>query len=245
MVIPAFIKKILSKDKEEPCISAVILAAGNSTRMGEDKIRMEIGGIPVLVRTLNVFEKSDVIKEIIVVTGEDKIESTAAVIRDYNLKKVKAVIAGGSTRAESSLAGLCSVDRKIPLAAIHDCARPFVTPELIYKTACAARDFNAAAPALKCTDTLKLKTEDFMFGTIDRDTVCAVQTPQIFQTDIIKGALTYALKNKIAVTDDTSAAALLGFRTKIVEGDSDNIKLTTQDDIFMAEYILKKRGGNI
>lgn len=234
--------RALFRKKEKPAVfSAVILAAGNSTRMGRDKIELSAGGVPVVVRAVRAFEESELVSEIILVTREDRIEELAEQIREYGFHKVKAVIAGGSTRTESSLAGVMAADRRASLIAVHDCARPFVSRQVINDTACAARDFYAAVPVLPVTDTVKLRDGQFLGETVDRDELYAVQTPQIFRADIIKGALTYAIRNGISVTDDSSAVELLGFRTRAVPGDRDNIKLTTPDDIPFAEAIIRKR----
>lgn len=238
-------KKLLSRKKKPPVFSAVILAAGNSTRMGQDKVELRIGGEPVLVHTVRAFESSELVNEIVLVTREDRVQELADQVKEYGFAKVRAVIAGGKTRAESSLAGVMAVSKKAKLISIHDCARPFVTEKLIRETACAARDFYAAVPVVPVTDTMKFRSGEYLGDTVDRDALCAIQTPQIFHADLIKGALTYVVKNRLPVTDDSSAASYLGFRTRMVEGDRDNIKLTTPDDIAFAEAILKNRGETV
>ena len=238
-------KKLLSRKKKPPVFSAVILAAGNSTRMGQDKVELRIGGEPVLVHTVRAFESSELVNEIVLVTREDRVQELADQVKEYGFAKVRTVIAGGKTRAESSLAGVMAVSKKAKLISIHDCARPFVTEKLIRETACAARDFYAAVPVVPVTDTMKFRSGEYLGDTVDRDALCAIQTPQIFHADLIKGALTYVVKNRLPVTDDSSAASYLGFRTRMVEGDRDNIKLTTPDDIAFAEAILKNRGETV
>ena len=144
---------------------------------------------------------------------------------------------------ESALAGVSEVSSSASLIAIHDGARPLITQELIERTVYVARDNLAAAPAVASTDTLKAVDENgFITGTVDRNTVLRVQTPQIFQSDIIKGALTKAVKDGLQLTDDCSAVEMMGVRTKIVEGDIDNIKLTSPADIHLAASILRDRG---
>lgn len=235
------VRKVFRKKKKEPRFSAVILAAGSSTRMGRDKVELCIGGEPVVIRTIRAFESSPLVSEIILVTRGDRIAELADRVKEVRFQKVKAVIAGGSTRAESSLAGVLAADPKASLIAIHDCARPFVSERIIHDTACAARDYYAAVPVVPVTDTVKFKEGDFVGETLDRDLLCGIQTPQIFRADLIKGALTYAVKKKLPITDDTSAAAFLGVKSRMVEGDRDNIKLTTPEDIPFAEAIIKKR----
>ena len=236
------LRKFLSRKKRIPTCSAVIVAAGASSRMGKDKICMEIGGVPVIIRAIRAFEESELIDEIVVVTREDRLSEISELISNYGFDKVTSVISGGATRFESSLAGVLSVRKEAKLVAIHDCARPLVSQRIISDTVYAASEFGAACPVVECTDTMKLKSGDYLGENVDRASLCAVQTPQIFSIDIIKGALTYVVKNNLPVTDDTSAVAYLGFKTRIVQGERDNIKLTTVEDIPYAEAILKKRG---
>ena len=235
-----FLKNLFKK--EEIKCSAVILAAGSSTRMGKDKVFLEVGGKSVLIRSIEAFEENSYIDEIIVVTREDRIGDVSAIIAENNFKKVKSVIAGGNTRVESSLSGVMQIREKAKLVAIHDCARPFVTQKIINETVMGAHDYYAALPVIPCTDTVKIKNDGFLGPAIDRDILCLIQTPQVFNADLIKGALTYVLKNNLAVTDDSSALAYMGYKTKIIEGDTDNIKLTVPSDIPFAEAVLKKRG---
>ncbi|MDO5445355.1 MAG: 2-C-methyl-D-erythritol 4-phosphate cytidylyltransferase [Eubacteriales bacterium] len=241
MAITERIRSITKKEKQPPIFSAVILAAGNSTRMGQDKIELSPGGIPVVVRAVRVFEESELVSEIILVTRGDRIQELADQIKGYGFQKVKAVIAGGATRAESSLAGVLATDKNAKLIGIHDCARPFVSQRVIRDTACAARDYYAALPVIPVTDTIKIKDGDFLGNLVDRETLCSIQTPQIFKADLIKGALTYVVKNNLPVTDDSSAVAYLGIKTRMVEGDRENIKLTTPDDLVFAEAIIRHR----
>ena len=235
------IRKILGVTEAPITCSAVILAAGSSTRMGRDKVEILAGGEPVVARTVRAFEESDLIDEIVLVTREDRLEELAEVVSSGGFKKIKSIVAGGKTRQESSMAGVMAVSPKAKLIAIHDCARPFVTGKVIADTVMAAHESYAALPVISCSDTMKLKDGEYLGKTVDRDSLLRVQTPQIFRSDLIKGALTYVVKNRLPVTDDSSALAYLGFRTRAVEGDPDNIKLTTPEDMFFAEAILKKR----
>ena len=133
------LKSIFSKPERTPVCSAVIVAAGSSQRMGSDKIMADLGGIPVLVRTLRAFQRSDVVKEIIVVTRAEKIEEIADLCKNHGIDKVSKVICGGATRTESCLAGVSEVDSKAKLIAIHDGARPLVSQDLILRTVYAAQ----------------------------------------------------------------------------------------------------------
>ena len=160
----------------------------------------------------------------------------------YALKKVRRVMAGGATRAESSLIGVTAVDKKAEYIAIHDGARPLITQKVITDALYAARDYHAAVPVIPSTDTLRMVENGFIGGDVDRDSVIRIQTPQIFDADLIKGALTYAVDKNVTVTDDSSAVRLTGFKIKTVEGDINNIKLTTPEDVPVAEAILKEGG---
>ena len=181
--------------------------------------------------------------EIIVVTREEKLEHVAELVKKYGLQKVSKAILGGRTRVESCLAGVSEADHRAGLIAIHDGARPLVTQAVIRSTIRAADEFYAAVPVVRSTDTLKLLDEKGVIaGSVDRETIFRVQTPQVFRADLIKGALTEAMKRGLPITDDCSAMELMGVKTHTVEGDEDNIKLTTPRDMVVAEAILKNRG---
>ena len=231
------------KEGERAFCTAVIVAAGSSQRMGSDKIFAALGGWPVLVRSVRAFEASELVDEIIIVTREEKLQMVAELVKKYELNKVSKVILGGKTRVESCLAGVSEADHRAELIAIHDGARPLVTQRIIRDTVRAAEEFYAAVPVVRSTDTLKLLDEKgVVAGTVDRETIYRVQTPQVFRADLIKGALTEAMKRGLPVTDDCSAMELMGVKTHTVEGDEDNIKLTTPRDMVVAEAILKDRG---
>ena len=229
--------------KKEPHCSAVIVAAGSSQRMGSDKLTMLLDGIPVLARTLRVFQSSPLVDEIVLVTRTEKLQETADLCKEYGIDKVTKVISGGKTRTESALCGVSEVNHAARLIAIHDAARPLVTEDLIMRTVYAAREHRAAAPAVKSVDTLKAVDADgFIIGTVDRETTVRIQTPQVFHADLIKGALTKAVEKGITLTDDCAAAEMMGIRTKTVLGDEANIKITEPNDLLIASELLKERG---
>jgi len=236
------IKSLFKKKEKFPTCSAVVLAAGSSQRMGQEKTLMTVGGMPVLVRTLLAFEKSEHIDEIIVVTRVDRIEDTAELCHGNGITKLKMVIGGGATRMESALAGVSACNKEARLIAIHDGARPLVTQDLISRTVYAADKYISAVPVIPSTDTLKTVDDSgVIVDTPDRSRIFRVQTPQIFHADMIKGALTKAAKDHLPITDDCSAMDMMGVKTHVVEGDPDNIKLTTPNDIVIAEAIIKNR----
>ena len=231
------------KKERTPHCSAVIVAAGSSQRMGSDKLLHNLGIMPVLARTLLVFQDCELVDEIVVVTRMEKLEEVADLCKKYRIEKASKVICGGATRMESALAGVSEVKKKAKLIAIHDGARPLVSVELIENTVRAAAKYKAAVPAIKSVDTLKLAEDgETVTGSLDRELVLRVQTPQVFDADLIKGALTFAAEKKLPLTDDCSAVELMGVKARIVPGEEDNIKLTTPRDMLFAAAILKDRG---
>ena len=205
---------------------------------------MTLGAMPVLAHSLSAFQDSALVDEIVVVTREDRIAEITELCKKYRMDKVTKVIAGGSTRAESALKGVSAVKSSAELIAIHDGARPLVTQELILRTVTAAKKYLSAVPVVKSTDTLKSVNEaGFITGSIDRDTTVRVQTPQVFDAMLIKGALTHAVQHNTPITDDCSAIEHMGAKTYTVAGDEDNIKLTTPRDVLLAAAILKDRGA--
>lgn len=217
-------------------ISAVIVAAGSGTRMkaGKNKVFLELFGKTILEHTVSVFENSAIIDEIIVVTNE--IEEATKFFKDYN--KVKKIVPGGAVRGESVQNGLKAASGDF--VAIHDGARALILAEDIEKVINAAEEFGAAALGVKCKDTLKVADENgFISGTADREFLYNIQTPQVFKLSKI----TEWYENCDEVfTDDCALAEKFGEMVKIVDGSYDNIKITTPDDMELAERILKKRG---
>ena len=189
------------------------------------------------------FQQSPMVDDIVVVTRQEKIMGLADMIKLYDISKVTQVISGGATRMESALAGVSAVKESAKLIAIHDGARPLVTQGVIRRVVEAANEHMAAVPAVPCVDTLKqVNQEGVVIGSVDRSSVVRVQTPQVFDADLIKGALSRAVEKNLPLTDDCSAMEMMGVKTYVVEGDAGNIKLTEPDDMILAEAILKNRG---
>ena len=218
---------------------AVIVAAGNASRMGGiDKVMAPIQNEPMIRRTVRTFQECDAVSEIVIVTREDLIGSITQLCAGYD--KVTTVVKGGSSRQESVELGLAALSKKIKLAAIHDGARPLATYELIDRAIRAANTYGAAAPAIPVKDTIKTVEGGLVVNTPDRSKLRAVQTPQVFDIDLLKGALAKAKQDKAEVTDDCSAVERLGMKVKIVEGDERNIKVTTPMDLKIAEMLLEE-----
>lgn len=216
---------------------AVIVAAGNASRMGGiDKILAQLGGKPVIVRTVQAFQECDAIAEIVIVTRPDRIPAVTDLCRDF--PKVTAVVAGGKTRQESVMEGLRALSDKCKLAAIQDGARPLVTWQLIDRCVRGANSYGAAAPAIPVKDTIKEVEGRVVRNTPDRSRLYAVQTPQVFDIALLRSALVQA--EGTTVTDDCSAVENMGMTVKIVEGDERNIKITTPLDLKIAQLFLEE-----
>ena len=234
--------KIRAKLGGKPFCTMVVLAAGSSKRMGRDKLMMEVGVIPVLVRSLQAMQNCAAVDELIVVTRTSRLEEIAALRDRYALTKMTKVVVGGMTRAESSLAGVLAASNRATLIGIHDAARPLVTDVIITDTINAAQKSRAAAPGIPVRDTVKVTSDGIITGTPARSTLSAIQTPQVFQADLIKAALTNAMRKHLAITDDCSAVEQLRVKPVVTQGSDENIKITTPIDIELAELILRRRG---
>ena len=224
--------------KLQPC-GAVIVAAGSATRMGGiDKVMADLGGEPMIVRTARAFQNCEAIASIVIVTREDLIRPISDLCRD--MKKVAAVVAGGKSRQESVHLGLNALPKGTKLAAVHDGARPLVSWQVIDRVVRAANTYGAAAPAIPVKDTIKVVQGGLVKETPDRSSLMAVQTPQVFDFDLLRGALRKAEEDGAQVTDDCSAVERTGMRIKIVEGDERNLKVTTPMDLKIAELLLEE-----
>lgn len=218
---------------------AVIVAAGTASRMGGiDKVMAPLNGEPMIVHSVRAFQQCDAIKEIIVVTRPDLIVPIMDLCHEFD--KVQAVIVGGESRPESVAIGLNALSAKVKLAAIHDGARPLVTFEVIDRTVRAANSYGAAAPGVPMKDTVKTVVGGIVENTPDRSLLKAIQTPQVFDADLLRAALEKANKDAVPITDDCSAVERLGMSVRIVEGDERNIKVTTPLDLKLAELILEE-----
>ena len=218
---------------------AVIVAAGTASRMGGiDKVMASIGGEPMIVRTVRAFQNCDAIRQIVVVTRKDLIVPISDLCNGFD--KVQAVMVGGNSRQESVEIGLGTLSSDMKLVAVQDGARPLITWEVIDRTVRAANTYGAAAPAIPVKDTIKVVQGGLVASTPDRSTLRAVQTPQVFDVDLLRGALKKAKEDGAAVTDDCSAVELMGMSVKIVEGDERNIKVTTPMDLKIAELLLEE-----
>ena len=219
---------------------AVIVAAGSASRMGGiDKVMAPLGGEPMIVKTVRAFQNCEAIAEIIIVTRQDLVAPIQELCREMD--KVRAVVTGGASRQESVWLGLNAFSGKIQLAAVHDGARPLISWELIDRTVRAANSYGAAAPAIPVKDTIKVEGSGLVESTPDRSRLRAVQTPQVFDFDLLRGALQKAREDGAAVTDDCSAVERLGMKIRLVEGEERNLKVTTPLDLKIAELLLEEK----
>ena len=227
-----------------PRCSAVIVAAGSSTRMGGvDKIVTEIAGKPMILRTAEAFQKNPAVQEIIVVTREDLRQRVEEILRGGGVTKVTAVIVGGSTRAESVNKGLNWCDKKSKLIAIHDGARPLVSQEIITAAITMAAKTGAAVPAMPVRDTIRIIEGGVGVSTPDRAKLYAMQTPQVFDADLIRAATLNAIRKKIEVTDDCAAVEQMGMKVNIVAGAEENLKVTTRLDLALVNALARRSDG--
>jgi 2-C-methyl-D-erythritol 4-phosphate cytidylyltransferase len=221
--------------------SVVIVAAGKSTRMNMNinKQFIEISGLPVLARTMKVFEDCDLIREVVLVVNEaDIVYCKQEIVDRFGFYKVKCIVAGGAKRQESVSKGLSEVDSDCGVVLIHDGARPFVREECIADCINTAYEFGAACVAVPVKDTIKEADRDnFIQSTLDRSSIWAIQTPQGFKREIIMDAHRKAAEDGFSGTDDAVLVERIGVRIKLVMGSYCNIKITTREDLVFAEAI--------
>ncbi|MBO8136911.1 MAG: 2-C-methyl-D-erythritol 4-phosphate cytidylyltransferase [Desulfotomaculum sp.] len=227
-------------------VYAVIPAAGVGSRM-KSKVKkqyLQLKGLPVLVHTIKVFEKCPVVKGIVLVVNEkDVLFCTEEIVEKYKFKKVLSVVPGGECRQHSVYNGL----KKLPaeeedIVAVHDGARPLVTENVLLETISAARKYGAAVTAVPVKDTIKFaEPGGKVIETPPRDKLWAVQTPQVFKYGLLLKAYREAFKDNYIGTDDSSLVERMGLPVYLISGSYENIKITTPDDMLLAEAILDRR----
>ncbi len=226
-------------------MAALIPSAGRGKRMGAEKPKafLHLGSLPILVRTLRIFENCPLISEIVpVVPPGEGVQEAEEMIRRSGLKKISQIVPGGEERQESVWRGLQAIRGRADWVVIHDGARPFVPPDVIERTIFEAQESYAAVAALPAYETLKeVSPEREVVRTLDRRHVWMIQTPQIFKTDLILNAHEQARKDGFLGTDDASLVERLGIPVRIVQGSRFNFKITTPEDIILGEALLKNR----
>lgn len=236
-----FLKRM--RESSRPRCAALVAAAGSSSRMGGvNKLLQPLDGVPVLARTLTALQLAQRVDEIVVAAREEDLVEISRLCHTYGITKCAKVVRGGESRAYSVLLAALEASDGTELLAVQDGARPLVTPELIDRVVSAAARCGAAAPAVPVKDTVKtVRDGGAVEQTLDRGSLRAVQTPQVFEASLLKAALQSAVEQNVPVTDDCSAVERLGKVVFLVEGDEENLKITTPLDLILAEAVLQAR----
>lgn len=243
MTMGTLFDKLLRRRGSHPYCAALVPAAGRSRRMsGTDKLTALLGGEPVLHRTLWALDNARLVDEIVVAVSPDRLEEIAALCVRTGVKKPLRVVEGGDSRAQSVLMAALAASDRCELLAVHDGARPLIRGEQVDDMVRLGQKTYAAAPALPVADTVKVAdTAGVVQSTPDRSSLYAVQTPQVFQANLLKAALQSAVEANAEITDDCSAVERLGKAVYLAPGWRENIKITTQEDLMLAETFLRER----
>jgi 2-C-methyl-D-erythritol 4-phosphate cytidylyltransferase len=224
--------------------AAIILAAGNSTRMGENvnKQLQLLHGIPVLAHTLMAYQKCAMIREIVVVAQPKDFDAIYQMRKTYGIHKMTHIVAGGATRQESAKNGMSKLSDKVRYVAIADGARCLITPEQVAKVCLRAYRYQAASAAHQISDTVKRTNAVGMsLETVERKNLWQAQTPQVFHHSLYVAAMERAKSDGFTGTDDNALVEHLGYQVRMVECGRENIKITTAEDLPLAEAILTCR----
>jgi len=225
-----------------PVCSAIVAAAGSSSRMGgENKLMQPLEGVPVLAHTLMALNEAELVDEIVVAAREEDLLTYGELCKIYGIIKPVKIVRGGENRMESVYLASLECREDAAFLAVHDGARPLVTAELIDRTIALAHRTNAAAPAVPVKDTVKIVRDGVVAGTPDRDSLRAIQTPQVFDAALLRAALERARASGENVTDDCSAVERLGKEIYLTDGSYENLKITTPEDLILAAELLHQR----
>lgn len=224
-------------------VSAIIVAAGSSRRMGFDKLFAPLAGKPVLSHSIQAFSDCEDIDEILVITREERVKDVEKMVNDDNFAKVRRVLVGGSERHLSVWSGLQAIDSKgSEFVAIHDGARPLTTAKLIRECLQLAKQHGSACVASPIPDTVKrASTEGVVTESVERTGLWAMQTPQIFASGLILQAYAALIAKHEMVTDEVSAVQRLGKRIALLKNHEWNFKITFPHDLELAEHVLTLR----
>jgi 2-C-methyl-D-erythritol 4-phosphate cytidylyltransferase len=220
----------------------IVVAGGRGERMGGkvDKAFLSLGPKPVLAYSLQAFEECQDIDEVVLVVRRERVASARSMAQMFGCSKVHSVVAGGGKRQISVSNGLSQVDENASIIAVHDGARPCVTPQIISDTIKVAKRYGSGVAAVKITDTVKYVDRGYtVTKTVDRAKLWAVQTPQTFKYEVLVKAFEAVKKKNLTVTDEASAAELVLDNVRLVPAASSNIKVTTPDDLMLAAALLK------
>lgn len=223
----------------------VVVAAGKGTRMGtaESKQYLQLRGKPILIHTLETFERMDEASETVLVVGEPEVERCLGFAAEYKLRKLR-IVAGGAERQHSVYAGLKALGPEVEWVLVHDGVRPFAAPRHIMACWRAAARHGAAVLAVPVKDTIKVVDADGIIrSTPERSTLWAIQTPQAFRRSLLEEAHAAAERDGVLGTDDAMLVERLGQPVRVVQADYTNIKITTPDDLAWAEWYAERNGG--
>ena len=224
-------------------LSAIIVAAGSSQRMGFDKLLALLGDRPVLAHTIDAFERTPSVGEIILVARAERVAEFEELVRQHSFKKVRCVIPGGEQRHDSVRAGLKQVNESASHVAVHDAARPLITPEQIERVFELARVHGGAALAEPITNTLKRgDANHIVTGGVSRENLFAMQTPQIFARELLDKAYAAIAADNLSVTDEVSAVEHVGAKVVLLPNEEWNVKITYPRDLLLAQAVLGRRG---
>jgi 2-C-methyl-D-erythritol 4-phosphate cytidylyltransferase len=225
-------------------VSAIIPAAGKGQRFGSqlNKQFVELKGRPLLYYTLRQFELSTAIDEIILVVPEAWLPEIPPVfVEQYQFSKIKKIVSGGKERFESVANGLQQIDSRADMVVVHDGVRPFISTQLIAESVDACAIYRAVALAVPVKDTIKVVEQGVVQKTLDRSVLWAVQTPQVFQANLLREAYAQLPGLSQSVTDDAMLVEALGHPVRIIAGDYRNIKITSPDDLHLAEFFISQK----
>jgi 2-C-methyl-D-erythritol 4-phosphate cytidylyltransferase len=225
-------------------LTAIIVAGGSSQRMGFDKLLALLGDKPVLAHTMEAFERADSVQEIILVARAERVGEFEKLVAQGDFKKVRHVVPGGERRQDSVRKGLDALSPATRYIAVHDAARPLVLPGQVERLFALAREEGAASLAAPVTDTLKRADENQrVIGSVARDSLHAMQTPQIFRRDLLERAYAAVAAEKLTVTDEVSAVEHIGGRVLLLPNDEWNLKITYPRDLLLAQAVVARRAG--
>ena len=220
--------------------SAILVAAGKGTRMGADKLFLQLAGCPVIAHTWRKFNDAKCVDEIILVVADGRQKEFEKLATQFHFKKKFEIIVGGAERQDSVWNGLEALSPKMGIVAIHDAARPCITEELMNATISAARETGAAVAAQPMTDTIKESADGKQIDrTLDRSRLWSVQTPQTFRVEVIRRALAEVRSRGLSVTDDTAACELIDQPVRLVVTPQPNPKVTRPEDLPYVGLLLR------
>ncbi len=241
------VRSVFGRPKKSHYTTAIVVAGGNSARMGEgiSKQMLKLHGMPVIVHTLLAFERANSVDEIIVAAKKEELPFYRTLAETYRITKFKKAVEGGETRQKSVKNAFFAISDKTDFVSIHDGARCLITPEEIERVNAAAYASGAAAAAIRAEETVKSEKSGLVEKTLDRDHIFLARTPQVFGVNIYQTALAIAERDGVTVTDDCALVENIDYRIRLVECSKHNIKITTQEDIPLAAAILAMRDEEV